>query len=71
MDVEITTVDGLDCLEIASAPGSNGETHWRIFNPPLGVLRPDGSIEEDPVGALAEVLALHGGAARPKRRRTR
>ncbi|HET9234935.1 MAG TPA: hypothetical protein VFP10_12410 [Candidatus Eisenbacteria bacterium] len=65
-----TTSEGLEYLEIRSDPGANGETHWRIFNPPVGVLRPDGSIEESPVEALAEVLALHGGAVRRKRRRT-
>lgn len=66
-----STPEGLECLEVFVAPGSSGETHYRIFNCPTGVRRPDGSIEEDPVAALAEVLALHGGATPRKRRRFR
>ena len=70
--VELLTVDGMDYIEVYAAPGTaSGETHFRIFNPPTGVRRPDGSIEEDPIGALAEVLALHGGARQAKRRRFR
>lgn len=67
-DVEIrevviaSTDEGLDYLDVIAEPGASGEHHFRIFNPPTGVRRPDGSVEEDPVLALVEVLALHGGA---------
>jgi hypothetical protein len=63
-----TSPEGLDYLDVIITPGVSEEPHFRIFNPPTGVRRPDGSIEEDPVAALAEVLALHGGALRRKRR---
>lgn len=68
--VELCAEDGLEWIEARTAPGTeSGETHFRIFNPPLGVLRQDGSIEEDPLAALAEVIAQFGGARSVKRRR--
>jgi hypothetical protein len=60
---------GLMCLEVVTAPGAEGETSFRIFNPPTGVRRSDGTIEEDPVGALIQVLAAHGAAKTRRRRR--
>ena len=66
-----TTPEGLEYLEVRAAPGESGESHYRIFNCPTGVRRPDGSVAEDPVAALAEVLALYGGATPRKRRRFR
>lgn len=68
--VEVTiSDDGLSCLEVTTAPGAGGETAFRIFNPPTGVRRGDGTVEEDPVGALIQVLAAHGGAKSRRRPR--
>jgi hypothetical protein len=67
-EVDVRTEDGLDYLNVRCEPGEAGETHFRIFNVPTGVRRPDGTVEEDPIGALVEVLALHGAAVPTKRR---
>lgn len=70
--VELLDEGGLAHIEVYAAPGTeSGETHFRIFNPPTGVLRQDGEIVEDPLGALAEALGQFGGAQQPKRRRQR
>jgi hypothetical protein len=64
--VELITEGGLDYIEVRTAPGTDsGETHFRIFNPPLGVREPDGHVRVDPFGALVETLdVLGGGQAR-------
>jgi hypothetical protein len=70
--VDLITTAEVEFIEVRAAPSTeSGETHFRIVNPPIGVRRPDGSVEEDPLGALAEVLAQFGGALRAKRRRAR
>jgi hypothetical protein len=63
-----TDPDGLSCLEVYAAPGDEGETLFRIFNPPTGVRR-NGVVEHDPVGAIIQALAANGGARRKKRAR--
>ena len=62
-----TSGEGFDYLDVLVDPATE-DPHFRIFNPPTGVLQPDGSIVEDPLMALAEVLAMHGGASTRKRR---
>jgi hypothetical protein len=64
--VVTTDPDGLSCLEVYAAPGDEGETLFHICNPPTGVRR-NGEVVTDPVGAIVEVLAAHGGARRKKR----
>lgn len=53
-----------------------GDPHFVIYNPPLLATDPTGPIEingrrfrEDPLAALAEVVALNGGARTEKRKR--
>jgi hypothetical protein len=64
-------VDGLECLEVRVSPGGNGESRYRIFNPPTHTRRPDGSAVEDPVAALVQVVARYGGATARKPRAAR
>jgi hypothetical protein len=52
---------------VITDPGDGGEGHYRIFNPPTGVRGPDGTVTEDPIGALVQVLSLHGAARRKPR----
>lgn len=67
---------GLEYVEILMDGETEGEDpHFRIFNPPTLVSDPYGDVEihgaryrEDPLEALAEVLAMYGGA-RPERRK--
>lgn len=54
-----------------------GDPHFRIFNPPTlvpdpagDVLLPSGTYREDPLAALAYVVAQYGGAE-PQRKRRR
>jgi hypothetical protein len=65
--VDTAVQDGVERLEVRTAPGSE-ETHFRIFNPPTGVRR-GGTVVEDPIGALVETLAMHGGARQVRRTR--
>jgi len=53
-----------------------GDPHFRIFNPPLLAADPAGPVEingqcfrEDPIAAVAQVVAGLGGATTDKRRR--
>lgn len=54
----------------------SGEVHFRIVNPPTLALDPSGDIElhgqryrEDPLAAIAEAIAMHGGVRSTKKRR--
>lgn len=61
---------GLEYIEIRMAGETeSGDPQFRIFNPPTLVAEPDGGFREDPLEALAEVLAMHGGARPEKKRR--
>jgi hypothetical protein len=55
-----------------------GDPHYRIFNPPTLVEDPDGDVQlttgtyrEDPLAAVAEVIAQYGGAQDMRRERRR
>ena len=73
-----TDDEGHSWVEVyAGGVTEGGDPHYRIFNPPSLVPDPNGEVEahgqrwrEDPLAALAEVVAQHGGAqvTRSKRR---
>jgi hypothetical protein len=48
---------------------ADGDPHHRIINPPIGVRQKDGSVVVDPLRAVAEVIALGGGAVHGGRKR--
>lgn len=64
-----TDTAGLDYAEVYTAGSTvNNDPHWRIWNPPLLVEDPFGDIvidgktfREDPIQAIAEAIARHGG----------
>lgn len=70
--VEVSEGDGATSVEVhLDGEVVGGDPHFRIINPPMLVEDPDGGIEvggfryrEDPLAALAEVIARHGGGAR-------
>lgn len=62
----------------AGGDTASGDPHFRIFNPPTLVQDPLGTTElegvryrEDPMAALAEAVARHGGALKSRRGRRR
>lgn len=69
--------DGQAYVEVyAGGETAGGDPHFRVFAPPTLVEDPNGEIEsggrrfrKDPLAALAEVVAQHGGAHLPKRER--
>lgn len=72
--VEQSTVNGVTCLEVW-VDTNQGEPHYRFINPPLLVRDPAGPVErngrryrEDPLAALAEVIARHRGTVVKARR---
>lgn len=75
--VSITEQDGLKVVEVLTGAGTeSGDVHFRVIAPKLLVEDPAGSRERagvryriDPVHALAETIALHGGAQRKARGR--
>lgn len=73
----IITADGLHAVEVRTAGQTEGgDPHFIIVNPPGLAEDPNGPIElngrrfrDDPLAALAEVVAQHGGAISGKRKR--
>jgi hypothetical protein len=54
--------EGCEVLEVYIGPGSErGDPHFIITNPPTYVKERDGSLTEDPIAAVAEVIARFGG----------
>lgn len=60
--VEATTVDGVACVDVWTSNGL--DPNYRLINPPMLVEDPAGSVflrgrrfREDPIGAVAEVIA--------------
>jgi len=70
--VDVQEVDGVTSVEVhLDGRTAGGDPHFRIVNPPTLVEDPAGDIElaglyyrEDPLVALAEVIARHGGGTR-------
>jgi hypothetical protein len=69
-EVQIETLDvatdseGRDYVEVFLAGDTeNSDPHFKIWNPPLLVKDPDGTLREDPIQAIAEVIAGNGGRA--------
>lgn len=66
-----------DAIEVwVGGETESGDPHFRIFNAPEHVLDPEGDVEinglrfrHDPMAALAEAVAQHGGAQGSKRSR--
>lgn len=61
-------------VHLAGTP-DGGDPHFRIFNPPTLASDPAGTVlvdgrsyREDPVAAIAEVIAANGGVSRQKER---
>jgi len=73
----VTDAEGLDRIEVwLRGATQSGDPHFRIYNPPLLAEDATGPVEvngrryrEDPVTAVAEVIARHGGARKKGRRR--
>jgi hypothetical protein len=70
-----TDDDGGFWLDIRLGSAAGGDCHFRIFNPPLLVQASDGDIKlggdryrMDPVQAVAEVVANHGGLSTRRKR---
>lgn len=65
---QVTNSEGATYVEVFLRGDTvSTESHFRIWNPPINVKNPDGTLREDPVLALAEVIAQEGGRAkRPK-----
>jgi hypothetical protein len=75
--VEVVTVDGIDVVEVHAANPESGDPHFRVINPPRYVPDPDGDVtmigpggrfREDPIAALAHLIAQHGGRHKDPRR---
>lgn len=71
----IASKDGADVVEVHAGDPESGDPHFRVVNPPRYVPDPDGDIEingqrfrDDPIAALAHVVALHGGRLKDPRR---
>ena len=57
-----TNAEGVEELEVYVDGDPEGEDpHFIIVNPPIYVRERDGSLTEDPVAAVAEVIARAGG----------
>ena len=76
--VRVVTQDGVDVVEVHAEGPEGGDPHFRVINPPRFVPDPDGDVEingqrfrEDPLAALAHVIAQHGGRHKDPRRGTR
>lgn len=62
------SADGVVCVEVfLRGDTASGESHFRIWNPPINVKEPNGTLREDPALALAEVVAQEGGRAKRPR----
>lgn len=74
---EVTTESGVPAVEVwVAGETEGGDPHFIIVNPPTLTPDPTGPVEingrtfrEDPVAALAEAVAQHGGARSAKRKR--
>lgn len=71
----VTDPDGGDVVEVYVADPENGDPAFRVINPPRYVPDPDGQVvlngrrfREDPLAALAHVVAQHGGRHKDPRR---
>jgi hypothetical protein len=75
-DVKVTADD---IVEVKVTDPDGGDPHFRIINPPRYVPDPNGDVEivvgeqvhrfrEDPLAALAHVVAQHGGRIKDPRR---
>lgn len=71
--------DGADrfWLDVRLGSASGGDCHFRIFNPPLLVQSDRGNVHlgqrrysVDPIQAVAEVIAGHGGLSKGSGRRS-
>lgn len=69
---------GVAYLDVTVDGPAGGDPHYRIVNPPRLVEDPEGDVEfrgrrwrEDPLAALAETIARHGGATVRRERRMR
>lgn len=76
-DVTSSESDGIGWVDVTVAGETvGGDPHFRIFNPPTLVPDPEGPVEvrgrryrEDPMAALACVIASQGGASGRRVRR--
>jgi hypothetical protein len=73
-DVTYTDHDGVPCVENTVGGGNGQPPHFRVFNPPILATDPAGAVtvgtrryREDPVAALAELIARHRPDGRPRR----
>ncbi len=71
--VEVDAV-GVSWVDVRVDHPSGGDPHYRIFNPPLLVEDPAGDVlvagrrfRRDPVAAIAETIARHGGSSSGRR----
>jgi hypothetical protein len=73
----VTDSEGADYLDVCLlGDTTGGESHFRIYHPPVNIEDPQGTIpadrgrklREDPIQALAEALAMRGGGRREKNR---
>lgn len=72
---QVVNDGGQDVVELTTADPVGGDPHFRVINPPRYVPDPEGDIvldgvrfREDPIAALAHVVALHGGRLKDPRR---
>lgn len=73
MEAVMVTAD--DIIEVQVAEPENGDPTFRVINPPRYIPDPSGDIEingtrfrDDPLAALAHVVAQHGGRMKDPRR---
>lgn len=71
----VTAAGGADVVEVHVDSPTNGDPDFRVINPPRFVPDPTGDIilnglpfREDPLAALAHVVAQHGGRIKDPRR---
>lgn len=65
-----TNAEGVEELEVYLGHDTeSGDPHYIVTNPPIYVRELDGSLTEDPILALAEILAYKGGGRQKGSRR--
>lgn len=75
LDVAYDEDEKVGWVDVLVGQPGNDDPHFRVVNPPIYVEDPNGDIylsgmrfREDPLAALAQTIAMNGGARKERRR---